>query len=159
MSFLSRFDFQRPNGRVAVLVDAESMPIGVAAQVLAAAHGLGEPAVRRAYGALGHLRDWAEAPGFATVRAAGDSDAVRRLIGADAMAVMLTGKADCLLIASAARDFTEVVAALRQRGHRVVGIGNAGSPAPFRVACPEFVDLRPVPRVRMVRVVGQALVA
>lgn len=158
MSFVPRFEF-RPAGRVAVLVDAESIPMGAAAQVLAAAHGLGDIVLRRAYGSAGRVQDWAEAPGFRAVRAGAGRNATCLLIGTEAMGLMLTKKADCLLIASVSRDFAGLVDELRQRGHDVVGMGIEASPPAFRRACRAFVDLVPVPRVRMVRVVAQPLVA
>lgn len=159
MSFLPRFDLPRPSGRVAVLVDAESMPLGAVSQILATAHGLGDPVIRCAYGTAARVQDWAEAPGFRAIRAGGGRSATALLIGTEAMALMLTRKADFLLIASVSRDFAAVVAELRARGHGVVGMGVDTSPVPFRQACREFVELVPVPRVRMVRVVPQGLAA
>lgn len=159
MSFLPRFDLPKPDGRVAVLVDAESIPLAAVSQILATAHGLGDLVVRRAYGSAARLQDWAEAPGFRVIRAGGGRQATALLIGTEAMALMLTRKADTLVIASVARDFAAVVAELRERGHNVVGIGLETSPLSFRQACREFVDLVPVRRVRMVRVVPQGVAA
>ena len=159
MSFLPRFDLPKPAGRVGVLVDADSMPLAAVSQILATAHGLGDLMVRRAYGSGARVQDWAEAPGFRVIRAGGGRQATALLMGTEAMALMLTGKADSLVIASVARDFATVVAALRERGHSVVGMGLETSPLSFRQACRDFVDLVPVRRVRMVRVVAQGVTA
>ncbi len=127
---------------LALLVDGENIPRSLAGALLAATCRFGTPQVRRVYGAMDHIAGW-EAAGFRLCPSPPGKNAADLRLAVDAMALALRGGFATLALASSDRDFTPLAEALREAGHRVIGLGEAKAPRAFRTACSEFVDLTP----------------
>lgn len=124
-----------PRPRVALLVDGDNLSATRAGKLIVQAAREGDPIIRRVYGAPGGLLNWDKAQGFHPRYAGPGKNAADLLLTVEAMDLMLTGKADVLVIASSDRDFSHLATHLRETGRRVVGIGEEKAPEHFLHCC------------------------
>ncbi len=128
----------QPKQRVALLIDGDN----IAADHMAALHDIaaqaGDPAIRRVYCDSSHLGQWSGAPGLRAIHSGAGKNATDMLLVIDAMALAYDGAADVFVIASSDRDFAHLAHHLREKGHRVIGVGEGKAPAVFRAACSDF---------------------
>ena len=102
--------------RVALLVDGDNMAATQAGKLIVEAAREGELIIRRVYAGPG-------------------KNAADLLLTVEAMEIMLTGKADVMVIATSDRDFAHLATHLRESGRRVVAIGEEKAPEHFLRCC------------------------
>ena len=127
--------------RVAMMVDGENIPAAMAGQILSKAAGYGDLIIKRVYGNAQKTSGWDMAPGFRMVHSGVGKNATDLLLTVEAMAVMLSGQADVLVVVASDRDDTHLTTHLCEAGHRVIGLGEPKAPAAFRKSCTRFIDL------------------
>lgn len=127
--------------RVAILVDGENVSQAMAGQIIMKSRLLGDLVIRRVYGNAIKLPAWDVAPGFRIVHSGTGKNSTDLLLSVEAMALMLTGQADILVIAASDRDYTHVAMHLREAGYTVIGLGEEKAPEAFRKSCSNFFDL------------------
>jgi uncharacterized LabA/DUF88 family protein len=127
--------------RVALLVDGENMSVALAGAAIMRSLKFGVPTIRRVYGNAAKMPGWDMAPGFRLVHAGVGKNATDVLLAVEAMAIMLLGQADVLIIATSDGDFRHVACALRESGRMVIGMGEAKAPESFRKACHQFIQI------------------
>ncbi len=131
--------YQKP--RVAVLVDGENVSQALAGQIIMKSCVYGDLVIRRVYGNAARLTAWDSAPGFRLMHSGVGKNATDILLCVEATALMLTGKADILVIAASDRDYTHVAVYLREAGYTIVGLGEEKAPETFRKSCSKFVAM------------------
>lgn len=124
--------------RVALLIDGDNLSHAHAGAVILAAARHGALTIKRVYGNMATHPGWDEAPGFRCLHSGRGKNAADLALAVDAMGVMLTGQADILAIASSDGDFSHLALHLVERGHRVIGLGQAKTPEHFRKSCTTF---------------------
>lgn len=148
MNVLSaEFDVSLPfpkRPRVALLVDGENMSVELAGQIILKSAGYGDMIIRRVYGNTQKPSGWDSAPGFRMVHSGIGKNATDMLLCVEAMALMLGGKADVLVIAASDRDYTHLATHLCETGISVIGLGEAKTPAAFRKSCSRFIEIAAV---------------
>lgn len=127
--------------RVAVLVDGENISAAMAGQVILKAAGYGDLIIKRVYANTQKPSGWDLAPGFRMMHSGVGKNATDLLLSVEAMAIMLGGYADVLVIVASDRDYTHLAVHLCEAGHRVIGLGEAKTPSTFRKSCTRFIDL------------------
>lgn len=130
--------------RVAVFVDGENIPADHAARIVVEAARHGRTDVLRVYGNTCILPRWQETPGYRLVHAGTGKNAADLLLAIEVMEHVLSAACDCVLIASSDADFTHLAIRLRERGLKVVGLGEAKTSPRFRAACTDSVELGPI---------------
>lgn len=124
-----------PGSRVALLVDGDNMAATLAEKLIEQAAGEGDLVIRRVYAGPNGLTNWEKTQGFHLRHAGSGKNAADLLLTVEAMEIMLTGKADVLMVASSDRDFSHLATNLRESGRRVVGIGENKAPEHFLRCC------------------------
>ena len=127
--------------RVALLVDGENMSVALAGAAIMRSLKFGALTIRRVYGNAAKMPGWDAAPGFRLVHAGVGKNATDVLLAVEAMAIMLLGQADVLIIATSDGDFRHVACALRESGRVVIGMGEVKAPDSFRKACNQFIQI------------------
>ncbi|NTT84384.1 NYN domain-containing protein [Tabrizicola fusiformis] len=127
-----------PRQRVALLVDGDNMSAAQAGKLIVQAAREGDLIIRRIYAGPNGLTNWEKTQGFHLRHAGSGKNAADLLLTVEAMEIMLTGKADVLVIASSDRDFSHLATHLRENGRRVVGIGEEKAPVHFEKCCADF---------------------
>ena len=127
--------------RVALLVDGDNISHSLAGPLIMRAIRHGDLTIKRVYGNFTSLPGWSEAPGFRSVHAGIGKNAADVLLCIEAMAVMLKGQADVLVIATSDGDFGHLALNLAEQGHKVVGLGESKAPEKFRKACTVFQEV------------------
>jgi NYN domain len=127
--------------RVALLVDGENMSVALAGAAIMRSLKFGALTIRRVYGNAAKMPGWDAAPGFRLVHAGVGKNATDVLLAVEAMAIMLLGQADVLIIATSDGDFRHVACALRESGRVVIGMGEGKAPDSFRKACNQFIQI------------------
>lgn len=120
-----------PARHVALLIDADNVSIDVVEQ--AVAHLLAEHGalhVRRAYGTAEHVAKHQAAFKRLGIRPmvnlAAGKNSTDIALAVDAIDLMIAERPDVIAIASSDSDFAPLVTRLREKGCRVVGLGQAG---------------------------------
>lgn len=131
--------------RVAVLVDGENVSQALAGQIIMKSLGFGQLIIKRVYGNAVKMPKWDAAPGFRLMHSGTGKNATDLLLTVEAMALAYGGQADTLVIVSSDRDFTHLAVHLREKGLRVVGMGEAKASEGFRKSCTTFVVLGQLP--------------
>lgn len=126
---------------VAVLVDGENIGSRHAAAIRHIAAGRGAADILRVYGDVAQLSGWQETPGFRVIHSGPGRNSADMLLCVDAMELAFSGRIGTILLVSSDADFTHVAWRLRDRGLRVVGVGEAKAPEGFRAACTAFETL------------------
>lgn len=135
--------------RIALLIDADNVPHGSIAAMLAELSKYGTVHIRRAYGnwASATMSGWADKLHEFAVRPiqqfnySKGKNATDIALVIDAMELLYTQKPDAYCIASSDADFTPLVMQLRAHGHDVYGFGEGKTPGPFVNACSTFLYL------------------
>lgn len=138
-----------PDRRIALLIDADNVPHGKIAAMLAELSKYGVASIRRAYGnwASSGLKGWTERlhehairpiQQFSYTRGKNATDIALVI---DAMELLFTQRPDAFCIASSDADFTPLVMQLRAHGLDVYGFGERKTPEPFVAACSTFLYL------------------
>lgn len=138
MSEYSPASFALPGAarlRVALLVDGDNMAATQAAKLIAQVADEGELIISRVYAGPGGLTNWEKSQGFHLRHAGSGKNAADLLLTVEAMEIMLTGKADVMVIATSDRDFAHLATHLRESGRRVVAISEEKAPEHFRRCC------------------------
>lgn len=138
-----------PQGRIALLIDADNASVRRIELILNELSGAGETSIRRAYGnwTKPELKGWAgvllehairpmQQYDYSTGKNASDMALV-----VDAMALLYTDRPDAFAIVSSDGDFTPLVMHLREKGAAVYGFGDAKTPEAFKSACSRFLVL------------------
>lgn len=130
--------------RVALMVDGDNISHEQAGRIILQAAKHGDTLNRRVYGNAALRPGWLAAPGLHFRHAGCGKNAADLLLTVEAMDLMLTGRADVLVIASSDRDFAHLATHLRERGQVVVGIGEKLANEAFRKSGTKFVELPPL---------------
>jgi hypothetical protein len=117
--------------RVALLIDADNVSIDVIEQaVVWCAKHYGGPHLRRAYctpeSAVKHQTAFKRLSVRPMVNLAAGKNSTDIALAVDAIEIAMHEQPDVIVIASSDSDFAPVVARLRERGCRVVGLGQQG---------------------------------
>ena len=134
---------------MALLVDGDSAPAELAAEMIAEAAKYGTVAIRRVYGNYGSpvMNNWTRASRDQALESRHHTPAVSGknstdlALAIDAMGLLCEGVVDGFCIVSSDSDFTGLAARLRAKGKLVLGIGRKGTPATLQQACDAFVHL------------------
>ncbi|MEO8245222.1 MAG: NYN domain-containing protein [bacterium] len=132
----------RTRHRVALMIDGDNLSHIHAGALILKAAKYGALTVKRVYGNMAQLPGWNAAPGFKTVHAGTGKNASDLLLAVEAISLILTDQADLLILATSDGDFSHLAQHLTERGHPVIGIGEAKAPANFRKSCTRFLDLQ-----------------
>lgn len=135
---------------VAVLVDGDNISGKNAAFILGIAKEHGDPIVVRAYLDAQRASDWHGAIGYRLVHAGFGKNASDILLAIDAMDLVHAKTAMRFIVVSSDGDFTHLAVRLRERGAKVIGVGEAKAPHMFRASCSSFVELGAKPTVKLV---------
>lgn len=135
--------------RIALLIDADNVPPGKIADMLAELSKYGTANIRRAYGdwASSRLKNWKDKLHDFAIRPVQQfsysigKNATDMALVIDAMELLYTQKLDAFCIASSDADFTPLAMHLRANGHEVYGFGERKTPSPFVNACTAFLFL------------------
>ncbi len=117
--------------RVALLIDADNVSIDVIEQAVAwVAKHYGGPHLRRAYctpeAAVKHQDAFKRLSVRPMVNLAAGKNSTDIALAVDAIEIAVNERPDVIVIASSDSDFAPVVVRLRERGCRVVGLGQQG---------------------------------
>ncbi len=117
--------------RVALLIDADNVSIDVVEQAVAwVAKHYGGPHLRRAYctpeAAVKHQDAFKRLSVRPMVNLAAGKNSTDIALAVDAIEIAVNERPDVIVIASSDSDFAPVVVRLRERGCRVVGLGQQG---------------------------------
>jgi uncharacterized protein (TIGR00288 family) len=131
---------------VALFIDADNAPSSKVADVLNELDKLGTVSIRRAYGnwAHGSLHSWRKVLHEHAIQPIQQFDLIKgknatdMAMTIDVMDVLYTKSVDVFCLMSSDSDFTPLIMRLRGEGKRVIGFGEAQSPAPFISACSTF---------------------
>ncbi|MBW7920686.1 MAG: NYN domain-containing protein [Rubellimicrobium sp.] len=127
--------------RAALLVDGDNIPPALVGAAVVAATGLGTLAVRRVHVHPQHLPAWAAVTGFRVVTSAAGKNATDMALAIDAVDLAAREGFAHFALASSDRDFSALAHYLRERGCRVLGIGEGKTPKTFRDACSRFQEI------------------
>lgn len=135
--------------KIALLIDADNVPHGKIAEMLAELSKYGTANIRRAYGdwASAGLKNWKDKLHDFAIRPVQQfsystgKNATDMALVIDAMELLYTRKLEAFCIASSDADFTPLVMQLRANGHEVYGFGERKTPSPFVNACTAFLFL------------------
>lgn len=125
---------------VALLVDGENFGSRWAEGLLREVGRYGAPTVRRVYGRLEHIAEWADY-GFRLQPTRPGKNSADILLAVEAMSLALRESFHTIFVASSDRDFTYLAEHLRELGHHIVGVGEIKAPLAFRACCSEFIEV------------------
>ncbi len=132
---------------VAVLVDGENVSACHAGQILKKSRQFGPLVVVRVYANASRRSEWSAAAEYNLVHAGTGKNAADLLLSIDAIELAINSRLEAFVIATSDGDFRHLALRLRERGHHVVGIGEAKAPKTFRLACSDFAFLRSEPKL------------
>lgn len=124
--------------RLALMIDGDNIAPDLLPAVQAIIAQAGKAMIRRVYCDTAHLAGWAGLPGFRVIHSGAGKNATDMLLIVEAMALAYQGATDGFVIASSDRDFAHLAHHLREKGHRVIGVGEGKTPSSFRAACSVF---------------------
>ena len=133
--------------KLAVLIDAENAPPGIADDLLAEIANYGIASCKRIYGdwTAPNLRGWKETllqhsiqpvQQFTYTKGKNATDSAMII---DAMDLLYTGNYDGFCLVSSDSDFTRLASRIRESGLLVYGFGEQKTPAAFVSACDKFI--------------------
>jgi uncharacterized LabA/DUF88 family protein len=134
-------------GRLAVLIDADSAEAGVIQELLAEVSRYGTATIKRAYGdwTTTNLRSWKDVLHKMAIqpiqqfRYTTGKNATDSALIIDAMDVLHGKSVDGFCIVSSDSDFTRLATRIREAGLTAYGFGARHTPEPFVAACDKFV--------------------
>lgn len=132
--------------RLAVLIDADNVPAGIAEGLFEDIAKYGMASVRRIYGDFSspHSKAWEKVltkhainpqQQFAYTKGKNASDITMVI---DAMDLLHSGRFDGFCLVSSDSDFTRLASRIREEGIDVYGFGEQKTPESFRQACSRF---------------------
>ena len=124
--------------RVALMIDGDNLSHNRAGSLILKSAAYGTLAIKRVYGNMTKHPGWEAAPGFRCVHSGTGKNASDLLLAVEATSLILTRQADILVIASSDGDFSHLALHLTERGHKVVGLGEAKAPLHFQKSCTDF---------------------
>jgi Zn-finger nucleic acid-binding protein len=145
---------QQTQQRLAVLIDADNISAALAGDIFKKVYAIGMPIARRAYGMVNCFASdggWAKAqreygvvarPQVSNVSGKNVADIALVI---DAMEFLYRNPCEGICIVSNDSDFSALAAKIREGGKSAYGLGGAKTPASFRNACTEFIEL---PQIR-----------
>lgn len=134
-------DPKRPN--VALLIDGENISAAFAGKIIARAGREGTLVIRRVYGNATRIPAWDDAPGIRLVHTGTGKNAADIALTLEATELSFDAQIDTFVIVSSDGDFTPLATRLRERGFRVVGLGEEKAPDGFRKTCSDWETLVP----------------
>lgn len=134
-------DPKRPN--VALLIDGENISAAFAGKIIVRAGREGTLVIRRVYGNATRIPAWDDAPGIRLVHTGTGKNAADIALTLEAAELSFDAQIDTFVIVSSDGDFTPLATRLRERGFRVVGLGEEKAPDGFRKTCSEWETLAP----------------
>lgn len=134
-----------PSPRVALLVDGDNLSHSHAGALILKSAPHGALTIKRVYGNMAIHPGWEAAPGFRCIHSGTGKNASDLLLAIEATSLMLSQQADILVIASSDGDFSHLALHLTERGHQVIGLGEAKTPAHFQKSCTRFHLIAPTP--------------
>ena len=132
---------------VAVFVDADNVSSAAAKNIFEIIGKIGNPIVRRAYGApscFGGEAGWQLAQreygisSFPQVSNLKGKNAADIALVIDAMECLYTKPLEAFFIVSSDSDYTALARKIRESGKEVYGIGKAQTPVSFKAACTQY---------------------
>ena len=141
---------------MALLVDGDSAPADLAAEMIAEAATYGPVVVRRVYGNWGSpiMNNWTKASRDLALESRHHTPAVSGKnstdleLAMDAMELLCEGVMGGFCIVSSDSDFTGLATRLRAKGKLVMGIGLSQTPATLQQACDTFVHIETLKAVK-----------
>ncbi|MEZ5887886.1 MAG: NYN domain-containing protein [Paracoccaceae bacterium] len=124
---------------MAVLVDGDNMRHDFAEQILSLGGLHGQTDVVRVYCNATHSVGWLNTPGYRVIHSGIGKNGSDLLLAIEAMELHLAEGIQVFVVASSDRDFTHLALRFRERGAKVIGVGETKAPIAFRKACAEFV--------------------
>lgn len=134
-------DPKRPN--VALLIDGENISAAFAGKIIVRAGREGTLVIRRVYGNATRIPAWDDAPGIRLVHTGTGKNAADIALTLEATELSFDAQIDTFVIVSSDGDFTPLATRLRERGFRVVGLGEEKAPDGFRKTCSDWETLVP----------------
>lgn len=126
---------------VAVLVDGDNISGKYAEGILSIAVQYGVLQVVRVYCDVRRNGEWHDAAGYRMQHAGAGKNGADLLLALDALELSLAGGIECFVISTSDGDFSHVATRLREKGGKVIGIGEAKAPVGFRECCSDFVEI------------------
>ncbi|MCK8463844.1 NYN domain-containing protein [Aliiroseovarius sp. S1339] len=127
--------------KVALLIDGENISSALAGKIIVESGKLGELRLRRVYGNATLVKGWDTATGIRLVHSGTGKNAADIVLALDAMELSYESKIDVFALVSSDGDFMHLADRLRERGFKVVGIGEKKAPDCFRKSCSSWVTL------------------
>lgn len=127
--------------QVALLIDGENISADFAGAIIMRAIKFGQLSIKRVYGNSTKIQKWDEAPGFRTIHSGSGKNGADILLSIEAVDLAHRSLIGTFVIATSDQDFTHLAHHLRERGFKVVGLGEAKAPIAFRKACSDFLEL------------------
>ncbi len=125
----------------ALLIDGENIGPGFAGEIHTRAAKHGALPIRRVYGDVERLAGWGEVQGLRLVHTGTGKNATDLLLCIEAMEVFHSGLVDGIVLAASDRDYTHLALHLRERGFRLIVLGEDKTPEKLRHAAGGFAVL------------------
>lgn len=130
----------------ALLIDGENISSTWAGKTITASGQLGGLLVKRAYGNATKIKGWDEAPGIKLVHTGAGKNAADIALAIEAVELSYAGLVQNYVLVSSDGDFSHLATFLRERGHRVLGMGEDKAPLAFRKSCTDWQTLEARPQ-------------
>jgi hypothetical protein len=130
-----------PALNTALLIDGENISSAMASKLLSVARRFGDVVINRVYGNFANLKGWSSVAGVRIVHSGSGKNAADIALALDAVELSFERKVDVFVLASSDGDFVHVATRLRERGFKVVGLGEIKAPDSFRQACSQWVPV------------------
>lgn len=134
-----------PQAATALLIDGENISSTWAGRMIVEANRLGPLQIKRAYGNASKVKGWDEAPGIKLVHTGSGKNAADIALAIEASELSFAAQVSHFVLASSDGDFSHLATFLRERGHHVVGVGEAKAPINFRKSCSNWQTLEAKP--------------
>lgn len=140
---------ETPSDNIALLIDADNAPASKINTIIAELASYGSVSIRRAYGnwTKPTLSGWEKVLHEYAIQPIQHFDIVKGKNASDmallieAMDILYTKDVGTFCLVSSDCDFTPLVLRLRADGKKVIGFGDAKTPAPFINSCTRFLYL------------------
>lgn len=130
----------------ALLIDGENISSTWAGKTITASGQLGGLLIKRAYGNAAKIKGWDEAPGIKLVHTGSGKNAADIALAIDAVDLSYADSVKNFVLVSSDGDFSHLATFLRERGHRVLGMGEEKAPLAFRKSCTGWQTLEARPQ-------------
>lgn len=130
----------------ALLIDGENISSTWAGKTIMASGQLGGLLVKRAYGNATKIKGWDEAPGIKLVHTGAGKNAADIALAIEAVELSYADRVKNFVLVSSDGDFSHLATFLRERGHRVLGMGEEKAPLAFRKSCTDWQTLEARPQ-------------